>query len=281
MSMVLSFRLPALSASLPPAVPRGRRFPRSSSAGVLALGLLGGLLSPAAQALDLFDPALGAPTAQGWSLAASGSAAQQSPSGGLWQLDTTGSGVVQAGALRLLGGTAPLDASAGYTLAFSLQVLDETHASANRAGFSLLLTGSDPRQSLELGFHEDRVFAQVWDATSADRMVAGPVALLDTTQAHAYVLSVAGSGWALSADGQALMSGTLQDYTAVGLPYLLPNLIFVGDDTSRAAARVALGTLSWQAGAASVVPEPSAAWLAIGGVALLLGGGLRRRAREG
>jgi hypothetical protein len=266
MPMFLPLSLPAILRG-----PARHRLP----AGVLALGAL---LSPAAQALDLFDPALGSPAAQGWAIAGSGTAAQQSLTAGAWLLDTTGSGVVQAGAVRLLGGTAPLDAAAGYTLSFTLQVLDETHDSANRAGFSVLLGGADPRQSLELGFHEDRVFAQVRDSASADGMVAGPTALLDTTVAHAYVLRVLGDGWTLSADGQALMSGTLQDYRAAGLPYGLPNLVFVGDDTSRAAARVALGTLGWQAGVASAVPEPAAAWLAAGG-AVLVGLGVRRRGR--
>ncbi|MEK8026975.1 PEP-CTERM sorting domain-containing protein [Pseudaquabacterium rugosum] len=41
---------------------------------------------------------------------------------------------------------------------------------------------------------------------------------------------------------------------------------------------VALGTLGWQAGVASAVPEPSAAWLAAGG-AVLVGLGVRRRGR--
>lgn len=244
-------------------------------AGVLASGAV---LSPWAQAVVLFDPSAGAPASQGWNLAGSGGAAQQSSSAVAWSLDTTGAGVVQAGAVRLLGAVAPLDAAAGYTIDFTLQVLDETHASANRAGFSLLLTGSDPRQSLELGFHEDRVFAQLWDAGDADRMVAGPTALLDTTVAHDYRLSVAGDRWALSADGTALISGRLQDYTDIGLPYVLPNLIFIGDDTSRAAASVAVGAIAWQAGVASAVPEPSAAVLAIGGAGLA-GWRLRRRSR--
>ena len=82
---------------------------------------------------------------------------------------TTAAGVGVYGNLR----TSPvaLDAAAGYTVDFSLQLLSESHASANRAGFSLVLVGHDPRQSLELSFWRDRVWAADYVALDPDRFV--------------------------------------------------------------------------------------------------------------
>jgi hypothetical protein len=54
---------------------------------------------------------------------------------------------------------APLDRMHGYQVRFTAQVVAESHVSNDRAGFSLLVTGSDKR-GIELGFWENEVWAQ-------------------------------------------------------------------------------------------------------------------------
>lgn len=222
-----------------------------------------GAVAPAARAVVLYDPASGSlPAAQGWLTSATAGAAPgtQTLSGGRLVIDTAGSDVVAFGNARL--SPVALDAAAGYAVEFSLQVLAESHASPNRAGFSLLLVGSDPAQSVALSFWQDRVWVPTVDASAADRFVQGAGAGFDTTAAFTdYRLLVQGGRYSLSAGGQALFSGTLQDYRSGGLPYTVPNLVFFGDDSSRGSAQVALGAIS-----ISPVPEPASAWMLLAGL---------------
>lgn len=227
-----------------------------------------------ATALTLYDPGAGTlPAAQGWltSTLGPGLAGTQAVSGGLLSFDSTAAGVGVYGNLR----TSPvaLDAAAGYTVDFSLQLLSESHASANRAGFSLVLVGHDPRQSLELSFWGDRVWAADYVALDPDRFVQGPGAAFDTTAALTdYRLRVQGDGYALSAGGRLLFTGALQDYRAQGQPYTLADAVFFGDDSSRGSASLRLGAL-----AVSPVPEPSTAAMLLAGGGLLLAAARRRR----
>lgn len=241
---------------------------RTGAAALLAT------LAAHAPALTLYDPAAGTlPSAQGWvtSTLGPGVPGTQAVSAGVLDFDSTGAGVGAYGNLR----TSPvaLDAAAGYTVDFALQVLSESHASTNRAGISLLLVGSDPRQSLELSFWTDRVWAATYDAAAPDRFVQGPGAAFDTAAAlTAYRLQVQGGGYTLSAGGRALFAGTLQDYAAQGQPYTLADAVFFGDDSSRGSARARFGTL-----AVSPVPEPASAALLLAGGALLVAARRRRR----
>lgn len=246
----------------------------ATAAAVLATALLAAV--PAARAVVLYDPAAGTlPTAQGWFTSSTPGAAagSQSVAGGVLMLDTTGAGVAAFGNARF--SPVPLDAATGYAVDFLLQLLSESHASANRAGFSLLLVGSNPAQSVELSFWENRVWVPTYDAADPDRFVQGAGASFDTTAAMTdYRLQVQGGGYTLSAGGQALFSGTLQNYVAGGSPYNLPNLVFFGDDTSRGSAAVALGAVS-----VSAVPEPGTWALMLAGLgAVALAGRFRRRA---
>lgn len=243
---------------------------RAFALAATAAGLAAVAAAPAAQAATLYDPALGTlPTAQGWSVLASGTAAaSQSVAAGRYRLDTTGAGVSAYGNAI----STALDTAAGFDLRFTLQVVNESHDSANRAGYSVVMVGSDPSKALELSFWSDQVWAADYVASDADRFVHGAGAAVDNTAApHDWLLSVRNQQFALAADGSVLLAGSLRNYTAAGLPYNVPNFLFFGDDSSRGVSVTQLGLVS-----VSAVPEPAAAWLALAGGALLW---LRRRRR--
>jgi hypothetical protein len=142
-----------------------------------------------------------------------------------------------------------LDSSAGYTLTFTAQVLDEAHSSVARAGFSLLVLGADDKD-IELGFWTDEVWAQndgVNDPTpGAGLFTHGEGAAFDTTAAPVdYALVVKGDGYRLLAGGTELLAGPLRHYNPpdpgsnlLRAVYSFNNLVFLGDNTSDAGAVV-------------------------------------------
>jgi hypothetical protein len=150
-----------------------------------------------------------------------------------------------------------LDRAAGFRLSWTLQVAQESHLNANRAGFSVILLGSD-RRGVELGFWANEVWAQADNPlfTHAEG------AAFNTGPATNYELTILGNAYSLTANGAPLLSGPLRDYSANGIPYTLPNYLFLGDDTSSAAADVTLGQVTLTA----PVPEPGAWALAAFGV---------------
>lgn len=143
-----------------------------------------------------------------------------------------------------------LDPAAGFDLTFSVKIDGETHTSTDRAGFSVILLGSD-HKGVELGFWTDEVFAQNTGFTH------GQTATLDTTTGHSYDLHVGGGSFTLSADGTPLLADAVRDHSAftppAGLPnpYALPNYVFFGDDTTSGSATVEFSA------AAVTVPEPT------------------------
>ena len=145
----------------------------------------------------------------------------------------------------------PLDTNVGFTLTFDLRVLAETHSSANRAGLSIVMVGSDPTHALELAFWTNEVFTYNYVAADADKFVHGAGALLDTTASfQQYTLTVQNQNYTLSAGAATLITGALKDYRGQGPPYTVPNFLFFGDDTSRGAASIELGPV-----VLSAVPE--------------------------
>ena len=169
-----------------------------------------------------------------------------------------------------------LDRTQGYILSFAANLTAETHTGSDRnldgkddrAGFSVLLVGND-QKAIELGFWQDRIFAQddgttqVNTALEADGNPANATRTLftqaesvnfNTTALTTYDLAVLGNTYTLFANGQAILSGNLRDYTAfvppniaVGpisvkppSPYAQKNLVFFGDDTSSASATLQL-----------------------------------------
>ncbi|MFO0852386.1 MAG: PEP-CTERM sorting domain-containing protein [Gemmataceae bacterium] len=245
-------------------------------AAVAALVLLTAAPAVAQTTTTLYDPTAGTlPAAQPWLTYADngfltgGTASQTYVSGQGARLTTDAA--VSAGYSNYLplppilknAAFPVLDRTAGFSLSFTVQVHQETHASANRAGFSTILLAND-RQGIELGFWQNEVWAQAVGFTRAES------AAWDTTQATDYALTVQGGTYQLTANGSPLLTGSVRDYSGFGTPYNLPNYLFLGDDTSSAAADVTLGRVTL----VTPVPEPTGL-LAVG--AAVIGGGLMRR----
>ncbi len=162
----------------------------------------------------------------------------------------------------------PLDRDAGYDVLVDVQVQQETHTSDDRAGFSLLVLGDD-LWGIELGFWED----QVWAQSGPDFTKAESAAIDTTDHLTQYELSILGNGYSLSADGNPLLTGSLRDYSSAAggsnllrAVYAWDNLIFLGDNTSSAAAEFDLSYVEVLA----AVPEPSTALLLVSGGLLLI-----------
>lgn len=156
-----------------------------------------------------------------------------------------------------------LSRTIGYTVTVAVQVLQETHSSSDRAGFSLLAlsddnNGTEPVKGIELGFWEDEVWAQN-DATQGDYFTHGEGVAWDTTTAViTYTLHVITDTYHLAANGAPLLSGPIRDYTgfegAID-PYETPNIIALGDNTTFAGARIQLNYVAVSV-PATVIIEP-------------------------
>lgn len=235
---------------------------------------------PARADVVLYDAALNnLPTDQGWIFGNTGTAATQSVSGGILTLDSTANNDTSAGySTRLPTGSGapqalnpPLDRLTGYTISFRVRVVSESHASNNRAGFSIIAIGND-LQGIELGFWTDEIWAQAVGFTHAEGVEADTTSSLVT-----YDLSVFGSAYTLYAGGSSVLTGSLRDYSGSIVPvYRTPNLIFLGDDTTSAQARTEIARVSY---AAQPVPEPSAFLLTLAGVGAIAV--IRRKKRMG
>jgi hypothetical protein len=228
--------------------------------GCLSLGIPEARARPTPSVLApnvLYDGALGtAPNTQGWTFLATGGSASASPAG-VTILDTSSDKGISAGYFAaqggFLGSTAAvpaLDRTIGYDVSFRVQIELEDHAGSDRngdnlddrAGLSLLVLSSDKR-GIELGFWKDRIWAQEGGAGNT-LFTQAEGALFDTQAGgSAYTLAVRGDDYALSSAGAPILSGKLRDYTAFSGfpdPYKTPNLIFLGDDTSSASAKISL-----------------------------------------
>lgn len=189
-----------------------------------------------------------------------------------------------AGLFRNAGG--PLDAgwpnfnaASGYTLRFDVRIDAESHASVNRAGFSVLIVGATPSESIELGFWTDRIWAQNGGASPTLFTQGEGVAFNAAAAIVRYDLAVSAGSYSLYGNGALVLSGALRDYTlfdpvASGVPfspYIVPNFLFLGDNTRSASATTTVSRVEF---IPQVVPTP--------GVAVVLGGmvaiaGRRRR----
>jgi len=224
-----------------------------------------------ASAVVLFEPSAGAPLSQGWLPLIDGAAGATGLQADRYTLDTRGEGVSTHGHGRIA--PTALNAAEGYLVAFNARIEAETHASTNRAGFSMVFVGSDPAQSIEIAFWEGEVWAYDYVAASSDRFVKGPSAALNTGIAlRDYQLRVQGADFGLWSGGQLLFGGPLQDYRAQGSPYTVSNFVFFGDNTSRAAASVELGAISLLP-----IPEPAPMALMALGLAGVVWRSRRRR----
>lgn len=166
-----------------------------------------------------------------------------------------------------------LDRATGYWLDFELKVNSESHSgSDNRAGFSVIALSSD-RKGIELGFWEDRIWAQADDPL----FTKSEESFFDTTADEvSYRLFIQDDTYDLYGEGSLLLSGQLRDYTAFGnAPYIIPNFIFFGDNTSSAQADVILGQI-----AVSSVPEPATFGMTVVFLLGILGRPLLRRTHQ-
>jgi hypothetical protein len=129
---------------------------------------------------------------------------------------------------------------------FTAQVITETHANNNRAGFSVIALSSD-KQGLELGFWTNRIWVQN-GGTVPTLFTQGEGVPFDTTAGLIpYELRVWGNAYSLTISNTEILSGSLRDYTAFTGTldvYETPNFIFFGDDTTSAQATVKLSHIS-------------------------------------
>lgn len=197
----------------------------------------------------IYDGALNTtPDQQGWTLGLlpSPGASIRTAAAGVMTLDTTPNMADHVGYGIVAPAIPVLDRSAGFTLSYTLQVNQETHASPHRSGFSVLAISSD-KLGIELGYWETAIWAQNIGFTHGEESAFNTTAGLVR-----YDLTCLGSSYTLRADGNLLLSGLLRDYSAFGIPYSVPNSVGLADDTSSASARVALRSVSVQ-----TIPEPS------------------------
>lgn len=170
-----------------------------------------------------------------------------------------------------------LDRLAGYELALDLGLQSENHAlNPNRAGFSLTLLSADLR-GIELGFWTDRIQAQ----GDSPLFQFGEGVTTSTVAQQNYRLRVQGNSYRLLQGGVQVLTGALRDYSAFSgpiNPYILPNFLFLGDNTSSAAATVSLGPIELQSDL-TAVPEPEVSAL-LAGVGTVLLGGVRRKLQK-
>jgi len=234
---------------------------RARRTGRLALGLLMLLAARSASATVLYDGTV-IPDAPDWIRFVPPPFASDSLGPDGVTLDTTFANALQAGYARL---DQTLDSADGFRLSFSVSLASESHGSADRAGFSVIVLDSVGR-GLELGFWANEVWAQNAGFTH------GEGASWDTSGFTDYDLVFSGATYALLADGAPLLSGALRDYSAFGAPYTLSNFLFFGDDTSSARAEVTLASVSLTG-----VPEPATGALLVGAFGVLA---LRPRRRR-
>lgn len=205
---------------------------------VIVLLLTAGAVVDATHAQVLFDGSQGSgPEVQGWIVFApppqtSGVAE------GAFTLDSRPAGNAGLGGLSRQA-PSDLDSAAGYSLRLTLQVKAETHQSAHRSGVSLIVLGAD-RRGIELAFWTDRLWAQA-DSPLFTHAEEG---LIDTTRGFVeYTVAVSADTYTVTADGIPVLSGPLRNYTAfTGFPdvYEIPNLLFLGDDTTSASGALSL-----------------------------------------
>jgi hypothetical protein len=137
-----------------------------------------------------------------------------------------------------------LDRHRGFTLHLDLRVLEERHVRDDRAGLSLLVV-CDDLKALELGFWEHRVWVQSDRGKPLFRDSRAESGSVDTSKASRYDLFIRGDQYEVLAEGRPVLAGQLRDYTRFGdFPYNAANLLFLGDNTTSAAAQMEWARMS-------------------------------------
>jgi hypothetical protein len=202
----------------------------------LAVALLAMPGTPATAATTtLYDGALGGtPNTQGFLYLTDPGPPQSSASQSFANGATTLTSLVNNDKAGYFAGAPQLNRTNGYSVRFTVQVLDEAHDNNKRAGFSVIVLSSD-RRGIELGFWENEIWAQ----SGADFTHAEGAALNTTAALTTYDLTIVGDSYSLSS-GTAILSGPLRDYSSFGWPYTTPNFVFLGDDTTSAGGQIRL-----------------------------------------
>ncbi|MEI6074504.1 MAG: hypothetical protein WCS94_02950 [Verrucomicrobiota bacterium] len=210
-------------------------FWRRFTAQIAALSLLGSLISAPAQ--TLYDASPGTlPEAQGWSYGVIDFGTIKTMAGNSVLLDTSTSTFTSAGWSR--AAAPPLDRIRGFTLLFTARLNAETHNNGNRAGFSVIVLGSDTN-GIELAFWTNNIFAQSGPPSLFTH--AEDAAFTTTGSFVEYALTLGATNYVLRANGTPVLTGPVRDYTSFSgpvNPYRTPNFIFFGDDTTSASASV-------------------------------------------
>lgn len=181
----------------------------------------------------LFDGSLGLPTSQGWTYIATGGTEASTNNAVL--VDTSAHNAYQAGYSDLAG---ELNRTNGFTVLFTSQLLSETHANTNRAGFSVIVLADDHR-GLELAFWTNGIFAQ----SDSPLFTQAEATNYPTTVFVNYALTFHPTNYVLTANGTPILSGPVRDYSAFSGfpdPYSSANFLFFGDDTTSAGGAVLL-----------------------------------------
>lgn len=140
-----------------------------------------------------------------------------------------------------------LDNAEGYSLTFNLAINAESSV-ADRAGFSLLVVGSD-RRAIELDFKSNQIFAQAVAFGKAERVTP----TFNLAARNNYRLNVANGRYSLFANGAQILTGAMRRYAfdpntsdppLPANPYATPNFIFAGDLTDGGSSRTTLGPVS-------------------------------------
>lgn len=221
---------------------------------------------PPYRAQWLYDSAIGTPPSQQqWQWVTSpGAQASEQYTNGATLLNTYTQTSDLAGYFAVPSPTIALRRDAGFVFTFTVQLLAEAHNNQNRAGLSLIVIADDLR-GIELGFWQDSVWAQGDGIHPPGNTVPlfnrAEHATLTTTQSLTYELRVLTDTYTLLANAAPVLTGPMRDYSAFNGfpdPYETPNLIFIGDDTSSARARVLLGRIAVQSCRSPMVYLPLA-----------------------
>jgi hypothetical protein len=111
-------------------------------------------------------------------------------------------------------------------------MISESHVSADRAGFSVILLADDKR-GIELAFWTNNIFAQ----SDSPLFTHAEDTNYVTTTSVDYALTFHATNYVLSANGVAILTGPVRDYTAFNgfpNPYRTADFVFFGDDTTSA-----------------------------------------------
>ncbi len=183
-----------------------------------------------------------------------------------------------------------LDADRGFVINFTAQVINEVLSGADRngdgkpdrAGFSAIIVSNDASRAIELGFNRVNattlsIFAQEDGTTQANPALEPDASPTDNTrtlftQAESgtfvdngslvtYSLAVKDSTYTLLANGATILEGRLRDYRAASVfpafldVYEIPNLLFLGDNTSATNGAAAIANVTLQVSGLGVADQ--------------------------